>query len=114
MIFPEPSENAKSGSGQVIKAPSDSATVARAAVAHSSVCLISCSNMTSITIGSAWGYRKAFIGRSNGAKVQPLIVLCFVFFATQMTASGHSRRFDHVRDESGLPPIPDILRIATS
>jgi hypothetical protein len=25
-------------------------------------------------------------------------------------AMGHSRRFDHVRDESGLPPIPDLLR----
>jgi hypothetical protein len=31
-----------------------------------------------------------------------------------MSHMGHSRRFDHVRDESGLPPIPDLLRIATS
>ncbi len=27
-----------------------------------------------------------------------------------MSPVGHSRRFDHVRDESGLPPIPDLLR----
>jgi len=27
-----------------------------------------------------------------------------------MSPSGQSRRFDHVRDESDLPQIPDILR----
>jgi hypothetical protein len=27
-----------------------------------------------------------------------------------LSALGHSRRFDNVRDESGLPPTPDVLR----
>jgi hypothetical protein len=34
-----------------------------------------------------------------------------VFFgAGPRTVPSHSRRFDHVRDESGLPSIPDLLR----
>jgi hypothetical protein len=50
VIFPEPSENAKRGFGQVIRMPSDSTVVAGATVAPSSARLILRSKMASIAV----------------------------------------------------------------
>src|SRR5205085_361016 len=49
-ILPEPCENAKSGSGQVIRAHSDNAAAPSAALAQSNVRLIKRSNIASIAI----------------------------------------------------------------
>jgi hypothetical protein len=49
-IFPEPSENAKNGSGQVIRAHTDSAAVPTATLAQSNVRLNKRSKMASIAI----------------------------------------------------------------